>query len=71
MADYATTWEREYDERTAECVEAALQAALKPSPRIWPISGPDATEFNPDGFILFPLKERGTKAPDPPPLDAA
>jgi hypothetical protein len=66
---YATKWEYEYDERTEECVDAALKAAIKPSPRTWPITGPDATTFNPDGFDPFPLaeKSKGASKLDPPP----
>jgi hypothetical protein len=69
---YATTWEYEYDQRTEECVDAALAAAIKgQAPRLWPITGPDATEFNPDGFEPFPLAERTKSAPDPPAPPAA
>jgi hypothetical protein len=29
-------WLNEFDERTQECIDAALEVALEPSPRIWP-----------------------------------
>ena len=47
----STHWQRLYEERTAECVEAAAKVALEPKPRVWPISGL-ATEFNPGGHEL-------------------
>jgi hypothetical protein len=49
---YATRWEQQYDEEIIEATAAAALVALEPSPRIWPISGPDADEFNPDGYPI-------------------
>lgn len=45
---YSTKWEREYDERTTECLEAALKAAQVPDPYSWPVSGARATQWLPE-----------------------
>lgn len=48
MAD--ARWIEEFDERTAECIAAALAVSLEPSPRVWPFYR-DA-EWNPNGHPL-------------------
>ncbi len=55
---HATEWERLYDERTLECTEARIRVSLEPTPRVWPISGPNAV-WNPQGHEL--------SLPEPPP----
>jgi hypothetical protein len=42
MTQPDTSWDREYRERTQECVDGAAEAAREPTPRVLPISGPDA-----------------------------
>lgn len=63
---YSTKWEEDYDLRTAEVVAAALAVSLEPKPRVWPISGPNAREFNPLGHELSrrvePKDPLGTKS---------
>lgn len=53
-APYDTEWSFRYDERTADVVAASLAVSLEPRPRVWPISGPLATEFNPFGHDPLP-----------------
>jgi hypothetical protein len=61
MTNRATEWERRYDSRTAEVVDAAAIVASEPKPRTWPVSGLNPTEFNPNGHDL----SRRTEAKDP------
>ena len=44
---YATSWERNYDRRTQECVEAKEVRDSRPQPHLWPASGPNAKKWNP------------------------
>ena len=58
---HATEWEKGYDGRILECVEASLKTSTLPRSRLWPISGPDARTVNPDGFE--PLWPKEVKDP--------
>jgi hypothetical protein len=51
-----TQWQGEYERTSQECIDAAQQVATEPSPRNWPVSGLDATKWNPDGYpeSLYP-----------------
>ena len=42
----STNWEIEDRKRTQECVDAAAEVAQEPTPRVWPISGPNARGLN-------------------------
>ena len=44
---YDTRWSHEYDERTAEVVEAKAKHDAEDWPELWPISGPDAVRWVP------------------------
>ena len=44
---HATRWERDFDRRTRECVEAKEERDSRPQPHLWPASGPGAKRWNP------------------------
>lgn len=48
-----TYWERQYERENQEILDAIAEVAAKGSVRTWPITGPAADTWNPDGYRML------------------